>query len=132
MAASLVLDASALVEALLATPTGRAVTTRLRGCELHAPAHLDAEVLSALGRLQRAGALGPRDVATRLRHLETAPIQRHPLRPLLAGAWRRRATTQLLDGIDIELADQLDGIPLVTTDRGLAANAPTAELISPG
>lgn len=52
---SVVVDASAMVEALVGTRLGGATRTRLRGCELHAPAHLDTEVLSALGRLHRAG-----------------------------------------------------------------------------
>jgi predicted nucleic acid-binding protein len=51
----LVLDASAVVEALLGTDLGVEIRQRMRGHRLHAPAHLDAEVLSALGRLHRAG-----------------------------------------------------------------------------
>jgi predicted nucleic acid-binding protein len=50
--ADVVVDASAMVDALAGTPLGPAVTDRLRDHTLHAPARLDAEVLSALGRLQ--------------------------------------------------------------------------------
>lgn len=59
-AEALVIDASALLEALLGTELGWAVRARLRGGDLHAPAHLDAEVLSALGRLHRILATLPR------------------------------------------------------------------------
>src|SRR5450759_471081 len=53
-----VVDASALVDFLLGTDRGRAVGPVLgRFAALHAPAHIDAEVLSALGRLHRAGTI---------------------------------------------------------------------------
>jgi predicted nucleic acid-binding protein len=42
-----VLDASALVNLLLDNELGAAVQRRIAGHPLHAPAHLDAEVLSA-------------------------------------------------------------------------------------
>ena len=60
--AELVIDASAMVDLLLGGPLGEAVGRRLRGHALHAPAHLAAEVLSALGRLSRADALAASDV----------------------------------------------------------------------
>ncbi len=50
-----VVDASATVELLLGSPAGRRVGRSLRGKTLAAPGHLDAEVLSALGRMARAG-----------------------------------------------------------------------------
>ena len=55
--AEAVLDASALVDLLLGNEVGGAVRRRIAGHVLHAPAHVDAEVLSALGRLHRAGDL---------------------------------------------------------------------------
>ena len=54
--AEAVLDASALVD-LLVDGLGGAVRRRVAGHVLRAPAHVDAEVLSALGRLHRAGDL---------------------------------------------------------------------------
>ncbi|SNS43492.1 hypothetical protein SAMN06893096_104102 [Geodermatophilus pulveris] len=50
-----------------------------------APAHLDAEVLSALGRLHRAGQLTR--PAERVAALASFRANRWPLRPLLAPAW---------------------------------------------
>src|ERR1700719_150947 len=86
-----VVDASALVDFLLGTEHRRAVGEVLnRFAALHAPAHIDAEVLSALGRLHRAGMITARQAASRLDELAAAPIQRHGLVALLAGAWRRR------------------------------------------
>src|SRR5205807_3524695 len=87
---ALVLDASAVLEALLGTSLGIEVRRRMRGHQLHAPAHLDAEVLSALGRLHRAGDLEGSAVTVALDELATAPIRRHALANLLVGAWARR------------------------------------------
>ena len=47
--------------------------------DAYAPAHVDAEVLSALGRLQRARKIEADSVETMLHHLADAPIQRHPV-----------------------------------------------------
>ena len=86
-----------MVDLLLGGARGDAVRTQLRGHAMHAPGHLDAEVLSALGRLQRGGHISTRAAAQRLRTLAAAPLQRHLLPQLLAGAWRRRNNLSLLD-----------------------------------
>lgn len=130
MADDIVLDASALVDSLLGTEPALAVRRRLRGAVLHAPAHLDAEVLSALGRLQRAGLLSERQVRARLERVAQAPIRRHPVGPLLVPAWRLRSNLRLVDAVYAALATELGGVPLVTTDAGLAANVATAELLA--
>lgn len=49
---------------------------------------------------------------------------------LLSGAWRRRHDLRLVDALYVELSDQLGDVPLITTDRRLAAAVPTAELIT--
>lgn len=126
--ADLVVDASAMVDALAGTAVGPVVTARLRDHTLHAPVHLDAEVLSALGHLQRAGLLSVRQVGTRVQRLQAAPIQRYPLAALLTGAWRRRHNLRLVDALYAQLADDL-GVALVTTDTGLSTAAARAELI---
>jgi len=125
-----VVDASALVEALLSTAVGLAVRGRMRGRLLHAPAHLDAEVLSALGRLHRAGELAASTIAAALDELTGAPIRRHPLAPLLSGAWPRREELRLVDALYVELAVELDQLALLSTDRRLARASPLVELIA--
>jgi len=129
---ALVVDASAIVEALLGTDLGRKVRKRMRGHELHAPAHLDAEVLSALGRLHRAGELDRFAVDAALHELAAAPIRRHPLASLLSGAWARRENQRLVDALYTQLAASLDSIPLLTTDARLARFDDRAELITEG
>ncbi len=127
---ALVLDASAVVEALLGTDLGVRIRERMRGHLLHAPAHLDAEVLSALGRLHRAGDLDESTVAAALDELSAAPIRRHPLASLLSGAWARRESQPLVDALYVELALSLASARLLTTDARLARSHDRAELIA--
>lgn len=125
--AEAVVDASALVDILLDNALGGAVRRRIAGHVLHAPAHIDAEVLSALGWLHRAGELEAESVESRLRELAGAPIQRHPIRDLLLGTWARRPPLRLVDALYVELAVSR-GVPLVTTDRRLLA-VPSADVV---
>lgn len=91
---------------------------------MHAPAHFDAEVLSALGRMQRAGALTVAYVDAALEELR----QVHGLSSLLAGAWSRRDTLRLTDALYVELAETA-GLVLLTTDERLARAWPSAHAI---
>jgi len=118
--AEVVLDASAFVDLLLGNPLGAAVRTRLAGQSLRAPGHIDAEVLSALGRLSRAGDLDDDTVTRLLGHVVDAPIERHPVQDLVAGAWARRHQLRLPDALYVELAAVRRAV-LVTTDRRLGA-----------
>lgn len=125
--AEAVVDAPALVDLLLDNDLGSAVRRRIAGHVLHAPAHIDAEVLSALGRLHRAGELEADSVESKLHDLTAAPIQRHPATDLLLGTWARRHQLRLVDALYVELAVSR-GVPLVTTDRRLHA-APSADVV---
>lgn len=129
VAESVVVDASAMVDLLVGSAVGTSVATHLRGHELHVPAHFDAEVLSALGRLQRAGEMTIRQVDARLQRVAAAPIQRHVLAPLLIDAWKLRHNLRLVDALYVGLANRLDA-SIVTTDAGLAASTPTAQLVA--
>jgi predicted nucleic acid-binding protein len=127
---ALVVDASALVEALLGTGLGVKVRARMRGRQLHAPAHMDAEVLSALGRLHRAGELQEAAVTESLAELAAAPIRRHHLAGLLSGAWKRRENQRLVDALYAELAASLDSIPVLTTDARLVRTDLRVDLVT--
>jgi len=126
---SLVIDASVMVDLLARTSLARAVSDSLRGSAWHAPAHLDAEVLSALGRLERADRLNALEAADGLLALSELPIERHAVSPLLLGAWTLRHELRLVDGLYVELARQL-GLRLITTDQRLARATPIADAIS--
>ena len=126
--AEVVVDASAMVDLLLGNEVGGAVRRRLAGHALHAPAHLDAEVLSALGRLHRVGDLEAEDVESMLRDLVAAPIQRHDVSDLLVGTWSRRHQLRLVDALYVQLAIVRD-LQLVTTDRRLHS-APAVDVVA--
>jgi predicted nucleic acid-binding protein len=125
-AESVVVDASVLVDLLAGTEYATAAGARLTGTVMHAPAHMDAEVLSALGRLQRAGELKSTDVEAGLATLATVPVTRHPVVDLVAGAWSRRSDLRLADALYVELATRL-GVPVLTTDQRLARASGVAE-----
>ncbi len=116
---SVVLDASAAVELLLGTPAGARADAALRGRSVAVPAHFDAEVLSALGRLARGGYLDEGLVEPLLGQLGRAPFVRYALRPLLAAAWGLRHNLALRDAMYVVLARRL-GATLVTADARLA------------
>ncbi|MGI8563628.1 MAG: type II toxin-antitoxin system VapC family toxin [Candidatus Dormibacter sp.] len=115
-----VVDASALIDLLLGEALGEAVAARLAGHQLHVPAHTDAEALSALARLHRAGELDADAVETMLAYLAAAPLERHPVSELLPGAWARRQRLRLADALYVELAASLS-LRLVTTDSRLGS-----------
>lgn len=126
---SVVIDASAMVDLLACTDRFEAVRARLAGTIMHAPAHLDVEVLSALGRMHRAGVLAVAEVDAALDGLTSAPVTRHLLASLVSGAWARRDTFRLTDALYVELADATGSV-LVTTDRRLARGWPSADVIT--
>jgi predicted nucleic acid-binding protein len=125
----LVVDASAVIDLFVTDAVGRAVEARLDGAVLHAPAHLDAEVLTGLGRLHRAGGLTAAKAAWHLDALASAPIERHALQDLLTGGWKRRGRLRLADALYVELAAHL-GVPLVTTDVRLSKATRVAEAVT--
>ena len=80
------------------------------------PAHLDAEVLSALACLQRAGRLSR--AAERMDALAAFGARRWPLQPLLSPAWALLDRIATRDALYVALAASLDAT-LITTDARL-------------
>ncbi len=81
-----------------------------------APAHLDAEVLSALGRLERAGRLTR--AVERVDALAAFGARRWPLPPLLSPAWALVDRIATRAALYVALAASLDAT-LITTDGRL-------------
>jgi predicted nucleic acid-binding protein len=108
-----------MVEMLLGTPAGAQAREHLRGALAASPAHLDAEVLSALGRLVRDRSVEAATMPARLAALARAPFARYPLPPLLAEAWRLRSNLALRDALYVALARRL-AATLLSADRRLA------------
>lgn len=116
-----VVDASALVAFYVAEdPRRNAVAARLAtGDALVAPAHLDAEVISALRGLARTHPTLGTAVPKALHHLAGFPIRRMPLAPLLQRIWELRENLSAYDAAYVTLAERING-PLVTCDGKLA------------
>lgn len=116
-----VVDAATVVHLICDLPAADAFRAHLSGADaVSAPAHLDAEVLSALGRLKRAGQLTRE--ADRVKALATFPARRWPLRPLLTAAWTLTDRIAVRDALYVALAASLDAT-LVTTDGRLRRGA---------
>lgn len=123
-----VVDAAAVVDLLCGLPAAGEVTSELEGAsEVAAPAHLDAEVLSALARRARSGALG--DLRAGAAALASFPARRFPLAPLLAPAVALLDRIAARDALYVALAVSLGG-RLVTTDDRLRRAAGTIVEVS--
>ena len=128
----LVVDASALIDLVVASALAPQVAAALRGHRLHAPCHVDAEALSALARLTRAGSIPDSHVLRCLQAVTAAPVERHPIQPLLDAAWGLRSNLRVLDALYVALA-QRRGCQVLTTDSRLAAAAPgSTRLVTSG
>lgn len=117
----IVVDASVVVEMLLATPEAAAVELRLfqPGETLHAPHLLEIEVAHALRRYARRGDMDDDRGRMAISDLAAFPIVRYPHDSLLGRIWMLRNNLTAYDAAYIALAETLD-IPLITRDRRLA------------
>ena len=114
-----VVDASVIVE-LVAGDTEAAVAMLAPFDELHAPAHLDAECLSAFRRLLLGGRGSIADFLDHTSTLGDLPITRHQLAPLLPRMAALTFNATPYDSAYIALAEAL-GAPLLTADARMAA-----------
>lgn len=116
----LVLDASASVDLLLDTATGRALQPLLPPqVQWWVPEHFFAEVSGTLRRLELHGEIPPGQAAVAFAELCATPLATARTRPMLGDAWRRRGHLTIADGLYVVLAEHLNAT-LVTTDMKLA------------
>jgi predicted nucleic acid-binding protein len=120
----IVVDASALLEALLRTPAAAAVEERLFdvGHTLHAPHLIDIEVAQVLRRYAATGQIDPGRCRDALSDLSDFPLHRYPHNVLLQRVWELRYNLTAYDAVYVALAEALDA-RLLTCDRRLAAAA---------
>jgi predicted nucleic acid-binding protein len=118
----IVVDASAMVELLLGTPTGSAVAARLSVARetVHVPHLLDLEVASALRVLEGRGTIGSSDAARALADLLGLPMLRYAHDALLARVWQLRGNLTPYDAAYVALAEHL-AAPVATCDARLAS-----------
>jgi predicted nucleic acid-binding protein len=120
----IVVDTSALVEALLRTPAAAAVERRLfqPGETLHVPHLIDVEVAQVVRRHAAAGTIAPDRGRAALADLADLPLRRYPHGFLLPRVWELRDNLTAYDAVYVALAEALDA-PLLSRDRRLAAAA---------
>jgi predicted nucleic acid-binding protein len=120
----IVIDASALLEALLRTPAAKAVEDRLFAHRqtLHAPHLLDVEVAQVVRRYAANGEIDGERGRLALADLADLPLRRYPHDFLLPRIWDLRNNLTAYDAAYVALAEALDA-PLLTRDRRLAATA---------
>ena len=118
----IVVDASALLEALLRTPAAAAVEERLFDVRhtLHAPHLIDIEVAQVLRRYAATGQIKPGRCRDALDDLSDFPLHRYPHDVLVPRVWELRHNLTAYDAVYVALAEALDA-RLVTRDRRLAA-----------
>lgn len=125
----IVLDASAMVEALVGAEPSAELLLALEG-EIHAPHLPDGEVLSVLRGLERGSVLEPERVQQALDDYWSFTVIRHDLEPLAGRVWQLRHQFTSYDAGYVALAEALDA-PLVTCDRKLATAGHRAQVLGP-
>ena len=117
----IVVDASAVIEVLLATPVAWSIEKRLRQADgaMHAPQLLDIEVLQVLRRLHARAEITADRGREALDDLSDLPIIRYGHGPLVDRIWTLRRNMTACDAAYVALAEALDA-PLLTRDRRLA------------
>jgi len=118
----IVVDASAVIEMLLNTPTGVQLVERVFDPDetLHAPHLLDVEVAQVLRRYTRTGELDTARGLQALEDLADFPLTRYPHDLFLLRIWELRHNVTAYDATYIALAEAL-GAPLLTRDAALAS-----------
>jgi predicted nucleic acid-binding protein len=116
----LVVDTSALLEALVAREPASGLVERLAGDgDLHAPHLIDIEMLHALRRLTIRGELTEDRAADARADFRELALVRYPHVELSDRIWELRHNLTPFDAAFVALAESLD-VPLVTCDARLA------------
>lgn len=120
----IVVDASAMLEALLGTQAAKRVEARLFAPQqtLHAPHLLDVEVAQVVRRYAATGEISSERGRAALGDLADFPLRRYPHDLLLPRVWELRHNVTAYDAVYVVLAEVLDA-PLLTTDGRLATAA---------
>lgn len=118
---AVVIDASAMVVAVLGRSADSAALRRRLGTEIcHAPHLIDAELGNVLRRHVLRGELTADDAEALLHLSESLVDHRHQMTGLLvAAAWRLRENVTFYDGLYVALAAALR-TPLLTADERLS------------
>ena len=114
----IVIDASAMIEALVGCQADEELLGALRG-DLYAPHLLDVEILSVLRGLTLSGKLDSATAEQARADYSAFTIARYDLAALADRVWALRANYTAYDACYLALAEALHA-PLCTCDRKLA------------
>lgn len=119
----IVVDASALIDALLPIRDAAPVARRLFGSgdTLHSPHSVDLEVTQVLRRYAHTKQVPSSRCRAALDDLGDIPLIRYPHDILLPRIWELRDSLTAYDAAYVALAEALDA-PLLTRDKRLAAS----------
>ncbi|MFT4216857.1 MAG: type II toxin-antitoxin system VapC family toxin [Micropruina sp.] len=123
----IVVDASAMVEALVGRDAGDTLLDALRN-EIHVPHLLDVEVLSALRGLTLGGHLDSESAEQAIQDYFGFTIVRHESQPLADRIWQLRHQFTSYDAGYLALAEALS-VPLHTCDAKLTGSGHNAEVL---
>lgn len=118
----IVVDASVILELLLATPACAGIEERILapGVTLHTPHLLDLEVTQVLRRYCLSGVIPAERGRQALGDLIDLPMERYRHDLFLTRIWKLRGNLTAYDAVYVALAEALPA-PLVTRDARLAA-----------
>lgn len=114
------LDASALVELVLASPSGKRISGLIEDprVSLHVPHLADIEVTQVLRHFVLHGQITDSEAGAAFVNLHELDLQRHAHEPLLERVWMLRDNVSAYDAVYVALAEVLNA-ELLTTDAAL-------------
>ena len=120
----IVIDASAILDVLLRTPTAGVIEHRIfiDGETLHAPHLLDLEVAQVIRRYVMVGTMSPDRGRNALADLRDFRLTRYPHTLFLPRIWELRPNLTAYDAAYVALAESL-GAKLLTRDKRLAKSS---------
>jgi predicted nucleic acid-binding protein len=114
----IVIEASAVVDALIDDPANPELLALMADSDLHAPSLLDYEVASALRGHALAGKLADTQLDDAAEDFAALRIERYPLSTMMRDVLSLRGNFTLYDAAYVVLARALE-LPLVTADAKL-------------
>lgn len=114
----IVIETSAMVDALVGDPANPELLALIADGELHAPSLMDYEVASALRGHALGGKLAKTQLEDATEDFSAMHIERYPLSTMMRAVLDLRASYTVYDAAYVVLAQALEA-PLVTADAKL-------------
>ena len=124
----IVVDASAVIDALVGEPNERLAARLGAEAVWHAPHLLDTEVHHVFRRLEARRDLTRKQVETARANFLELTIDRYPHQPLSDRVWALRSVVTAYDATYLALAEALDATLVTTYGRLARAKGATAPI----